>query len=282
VLYDKTRALVATMHGKERVIAPLAARFLGLRAELAEGLDTDVFGTFSRDVPRTGSPLDAARAKIAAAFVLAPDAVVAFASEGSFGPHPNVPFCALNREIMVLSDRASGLELVGHHATMDTNFAHAVVMDKTAGLAFAQGAGFPAHSLIVMGVRAGEPAPERALFKAIADQDMLVGAIAAAIAATGAAHIETDMRAHRNPSRMRAIKRAMVDLVRRARSRCPECSRPGFGATGRVTGLPCGWCAAPTLLTHSQVLQCAGCGHRSERPVAAQTADPAHCKECNP
>lgn len=280
--YDGAQALIATMHGKERVIAPLAARFLGLRVEVARGLDTDVFGTFSREIARTGSPLDAARAKIAAAFALAPEAGVALASEGSFGPHPHVPFCALDREIVVLIDRTTGLELVGHHASLDTNFAHGVVGDLAAAQAFAAQVGFPAHGLIVMGARGGQPAPELALFKAIADHGALDGAVQAAIAASGAAFIETDMRAHRNPRRMRAIKRAMIDLVRRARSRCPECARPGFAVTERLTGLPCAWCAEPTMLTLAEVLVCAGCGYRSERPVAALVADPMHCGECNP
>jgi hypothetical protein len=51
------RAVLATMHGKERVMAPLAARFLGLDLRVADGLDTDAFGTFSRDIaPRSGQP----------------------------------------------------------------------------------------------------------------------------------------------------------------------------------------------------------------------------------
>lgn len=281
-LYQGARALLATMHGKERVIAPLAARFLGLRVEAPQGLDTDAFGTFSRDVARTGSPLDAARAKIMAAYALAPDGAVALASEGSFGPHPHVPFCALNRELVVLLDRESGLELVGHHATLDTNFAHCAVTDSAAGLAFATAAGFPSHGVIVMGVRDGQPAPDRALLKAITDRDTLIAAVAAAMAKTGAAHIETDMRAHRNPRRMRAIRRATIDLLRRARSVCPDCARPGFAVTERLAGLPCAWCASPTLLTRAEVLQCAGCGYRRERPVGAQTAEPMHCEECNP
>jgi hypothetical protein len=133
-----------------------------------------------------------------------------------------------------------------------------------------------------MGVREGQPAPDLALFKAINDRDMLVKAVKAAIAATGSAHIETDMRAMRNPRRMRAIKRATLDLVRRARSRCPACERPGFGVAERLPGLPCAWCAAPTLLTRAEVLHCANCGYRREQPVLLPSADPMHCEECNP
>jgi hypothetical protein len=279
---DGARAVLATMHGKERAIAPLAVRFLGLAVTVPAGLDTDAFGTFTRDIARTGSPLDAARAKIAAAFALVPEARIGLASEGSFGPHPSLPFAALNRELVVMIDREAGLELVGHHATMDTNFAHVLVTRQAEARAFAEKAGFPAHGVIVVASREGQPAPELALFKAIKREPDLITAINAALAFTGAAHIETDMRAHRNPKRMRAIRRAMIDLIRRARSQCPACMRPGFAVTERLTGLPCAWCASPTMLSRAEVLQCAGCGHREERAVAAASANPMHCEACNP
>lgn len=280
--WDGTRAVLATMHGKERALTPIAARFLGLDVKVAQGLDTDAFGTFSRDVARSGSPLDAARAKIAAAFALAGDAQVGLASEGSFGPHPHMPFAVLGRELVLLIDRISGLELVGHHASLDTNFDHAQVTTGADGMAFAAQAGFPHSGVIVMGVLDGEPAPHLALFKSVATAAELAAVIERTISLTGAAHIETDMRAHRNPRRMRAIKRAMIDLVRRSRSRCPVCARPGFVANGRVAGLPCAWCASPTHLTRAEVWGCESCGHREERPASAASADPMHCGECNP
>lgn len=270
------------MHGKEHVIAPLAARFLGLRIELAPGLDTDRFGTFARDVARSGTALDAARGKIGAALALTPGVRVALASEGSFGPHPAVPFAALNREIVVLVDRAAGFELVGHYATADTNFAHAVVRDVAAGMAFADRVGFPRHGVIVMAVRGGAPAPDVALWKDLADRDALHHALADRIARGGNAHIETDMRAHRNPRRMRAIKRAMIDLVRRAHTPCPACGKRGVGVVGRVAGLPCTGCGTATALPRADLLGCPSCGWRGERPVAGTTADPGHCAECNP
>jgi hypothetical protein len=279
---NRTRAVLATMHGKERAIAPLAARFLGLDVVVAEGLDTDAFGTFSRDVERIGTPREAARAKIAAAFRHHPEARVGLASEGSFSPHQILPFAALDRELVVMIDRERGLELVGHLATMATNFAQQVVPGVDAGLAFAARAGFPAHGVIVMGVLDGAPAPQLALFKAIETEADLAEVLARTIALTGAAHIETDMRAHRNPQRMRAIKRAMIDLIRRSRSFCPACARPGCAMTGRISGLPCAWCSSPTPLARTDVWTCEGCGHTEERPLRAATADPIHCEECNP
>ena len=66
--YDNVSAVLVTMHGKERAITPVLKEGLGLELSLATGVNTDKFGTFSRDVERTGSPLDAARAKIIAGF----------------------------------------------------------------------------------------------------------------------------------------------------------------------------------------------------------------------
>lgn len=282
LLYHGERAILATMHGKQRVIAPIMARFLGLQVDVTTGLETDAFGTFSRDIARTGSQLEAARAKIAAAFERASERKIGLASEGSFGPHRVIPFCTVNREIVVLLDRTTGLELAGHHATTDTNFGHAVVSDVAGGMIFAERIGFPDHGVIVMGCRDGRPAHDLALFKDIATVGDLTAALGGVIAMLGTAFVETDMRAHRNPRRMRAIKRATVDLVRRAKSLCPNCSRPGFAVTERLAGLPCSWCGDPTSLVRAEVLSCAGCGWRVERAFGTALAEPAHCAGCNP
>lgn len=282
LLYRGDRAFLATMHAKEKVVAPIVERFLGLRLEVAAGLDTDAFGTFSRDIERTGSQLDAARAKIEAAFEGMPDLQIGLASEGSFGPHPYIPFCPLEREIVVLVDRTAGLELVGHHATLDTNFAHAVVPDIAGGLAFAERVGFPDHGVVVMGCREGQPAHDLGLIKDAGTRDDLTLALDRVISKVGTAFVETDMRAHRNPRRMRAIKRATIELVRRARSPCPACGRPGYAETERLPGLPCSWCGEPTLLIRASVQTCVGCGWRVEHAVEAAAAEPAHCGECNP
>jgi hypothetical protein len=275
-------AVLATMHGKERVIRPLLEGGLGLRVRVLQGFDTDRFGTFSREIERTGSQLDAARAKVTAALEDDPQAAVGIASEGSFEPHPYLPFAPLGREIVVLIDRETSLELVGHHADPSASFAHETVTDAAAATAFAKQVGFPGHGVIVIGTADGEPAPGRFLRKTIETEADLLAAVTEAISICGAAHVETDMRAHRNPRRMRAIKRATIDLVRRYRSPCPECARPGFAVTERLFGLPCAWCGEPTNAVRAEVIVCAGCGHRVERPVEAVKADPGLCNSCNP
>ncbi|TCT11595.1 hypothetical protein EDC22_104358 [Tepidamorphus gemmatus] len=276
------RAVLATMHGKERVVRPLLEGCLGLDVVVPHGFDTDRFGTFSREIERRGSQLDAARSKIEAAFAHDPHARVAIASEGAFGPHPLLPIVPMGREIVVLRDRDTGLELIGHHADLSTNFAHETVETAAAARAFAARIGFPRHGLIVTGVADGAPTPDRYLDKGIYTVSALTQSVENVLALCGAAHVETDMRANRNPTRMRAIRRATIDLVRTFRSLCPNCSRPGFAVTQRLTGLPCTWCGEPTTALRAEVAVCAGCGHSLERPVAAETEDPGLCPVCNP
>ena len=281
--YSSEDALLATMHGKERVIAPLLERAMGLRVHVARDLDTDRFGTFSRDIARTGSQLDAARAKIEAAFEGDPRARVGIASEGSSGPHPQIPLLSFRHEIVVLIDRETGLELIGHHADAATNYGHAIVSDLAGATAFAGRVGFPDHGLIVIGCdEQRQPVPSLGLIKDVASPADLAGALERIVSSSGAAFVETDMRAHRNPTRMRAIKRATLDLVRRSRSLCPECNRPGFAVTECVPGLRCASCANPTRIVKAEVMTCAGCRFRFERQTGTITAEPGFCDYCNP
>lgn len=275
-------AVLATMHGKERVMRPLIERGLNLFVRLPIAFDTDRFVTFSGDVRRAGSRLDAACAKTAAAFVHDRDASVGIASDGSFGPHPSMPVAPLGCEIVVLLDRETGLELVGRHVGLSTNYGHVKVVDEEAAVAFATRIGFPSHGVIVAGTRDGRPAPDRLLQKNIDTLAKPSNAVSKATALCGAAHIETDMRANRNPMRMRAIKRATIDLLRQYRGKCPTCGCPGFAVTERLSGLPCSWCGAPTHALRAEVMVCAGCGHRGEKPVVSVTADPGQCDHCNP
>ena len=281
--YRGERAVLTSMHGKDRVIAPILRHELGLMVGLAVGVNTDQFGTFSREIQRTGTQLDAARAKIAAGFKHAPLARVGLASEGSFGPHPSFPFMAVGRELILMADRESGLELSGYDVSLETNFGHAVAKDFSAAFALAKRAGFPEHGLIVMACKDGEPAPHLMLDKEVTDVAALKAAVGCALRISGAAFVETDMRAHRNPTRMTAIERATRDLVRRFHSRCPECGYPGFDLTERILGLPCAWCGEPTRVIMAEVLGCLSCGHRKERSaVTNPTAEPGQCDSCNP
>ncbi len=61
--YRNQRVALLTQHGKEVVIAPVLVELLGCRIKKVNGFDTDLLGTFTRDIAREGSQLDAARKK---------------------------------------------------------------------------------------------------------------------------------------------------------------------------------------------------------------------------
>ena len=61
--------VIATMHEKEKVIAPILENNLRVNCFITDKLDTDAFGTFSGDVERSLSPIDTLRAKCNAAIM---------------------------------------------------------------------------------------------------------------------------------------------------------------------------------------------------------------------
>ncbi|MDP3091242.1 MAG: hypothetical protein Q8N04_11215 [Nitrospira sp.] len=276
--------MLATMHAKEQAIAPVLEEALGLQVEAPPGLDTDRFGTFTREVPRLGTQLETVRLKAQAALAAVPEADFGLASEGSFGPHPWLPWVAGGRELVILMGRDSRLELVGVDLTAETNWGSRLVSSVADALAFAQSVGFPSHAIVVIGVRNGEPEVSKGVYKGLMTTEKLEAAVRVVLEQHGAAHVESDMRAHVNPTRMAAIGRAARDLSRLALSGCPRCERPGFDIVERLRGLPCEACGLPTRRVRMDIVGCLGCGLREERPPTAgqASASPAECDFCNP
>ena len=97
--YEGATFLLTTKHAKSLAIGPAIWRHLGASV-LEHVADTDQLGTFSGEVAREGSALDCARRKCEWGLeTLGPKAEYGLASEGSFGPHPAVPFMAGALEI---------------------------------------------------------------------------------------------------------------------------------------------------------------------------------------
>ncbi|MBC2771816.1 hypothetical protein H6M51_03025 [Rhizobium sp. AQ_MP] len=270
---------MATMHGKEQALTPAFAA-LGLELVLPVGLDTDQFGTFSRDRPRAGTMLDAARAKAEAAME-ATGLPAAIASEGSYGPHPTVPFLAAGREMLLFVDRVNGFEVVEMTIDEEPSFGHceATSIEQLAG--FLDRIGFPQHGVIV--APAGQL--NTPVAKGIMDQAGLTLAISTAIERSPLqmAHVETDMRAFMNPRRMETIARLGVRLAARLSTPCPHCEHPGWGLARTERGLPCSLCGSPTSLPRQDVYACVSCDNEETRERSpGGSADPAYCPLCNP
>jgi hypothetical protein len=274
-------AVLATMHRKEQAIAPLLEQELGIQSIVPPDLNTDVFGTFTRDVKRLGTQIEAARAKATKAIELTGQ-TLALASEGSFRPHPLIPYLAINCEIVLLLDQSYGLELIGQVFSTETNYRHQMVGSLQEARQFAQKVGFPEHGLVVMGGDSLTEAPP--IIKGITCEDQLADAFQVALRYSHKVHIETDMRALYNPSRMKVIRQATEDLLRKIAQTCPKCSWPGFDIVKRKPGLPCTLCHQPTQLTRSALYRCEHCGFSEEElfPDGRSTADPGECEYCNP
>lgn len=280
-LYAGRTIVMTTKHGKERQVSLPLRVGLGATLAVAEGIDTDLLGTFTGEVPREGSPREVAIRK--ARLGMTSGLPLGLASEGSFGPDPLVPFITVHHELLAFVDEERGIELCEQVATADTNFAHTAVADMAELHPFLQRVGFPAHALIV---RPRQAARQHAIRKGLQTHAELEQAIEAAArwSDDGLARVETDMRAHLNPSRARAIRRLAFRLAARLRRHCPGCDAPGWGRVDVEAGLPCRWCDMPTDLTLHEVYACAACDHqgRYRRPDGLVAADPGQCPRCNP
>ena len=282
-LFSNRVGVLATMHQKERVMAPILSRELGISVLVPENFDTDRFGTFTRDIKRAGSQVEAARFKAMAAMEMTGEAI-AFASEGTFGPHPFVPGLSLNREIVIFIDQKHDIEIIGHSAALETNFNSKTIKNVDEAYAFAKQVGFPEHGLVVMVNKPSENQP--LIIKGIVSDEQLIEAVTLGLSQSrdGSVHIETDMRAHYNPTRMKNIEKATLDLIGKVNQLCPDCSWPGFDLIDRKIGLPCAVCGFPTEMTLAVIYQCKKCGLAEEKlfPDGIEMADPSRCSYCNP
>lgn len=275
---DRTVALL-TQHGKEQVIGPVLEAALGCRVQRVSGYDTDQLGTFTREIPRAGTQIEAARRKARIGMTLS-DLPLGLASEGSFGPDPMTGMFPWNVEYLIWIDDVQALEVVGR-AQGKASFAHVLTGDWAEAESFARRWEFPTHQLVIRPNGADDPR----IRKGIADWRELESAFQAARleSATGQVFLETDVRAHANPTRQNTIRSAAEDLAARLNASCPACGAPGFWLVGRVPGLPCSDCGAPTREAQADILGCVKCPHRITRPRTDRSeADPGRCDYCNP
>jgi hypothetical protein len=81
----------------------------------------------------------------------------------------------------------------------------------------------------------------------------------------GRARLETDMRAHFNPTRMQSLAVLAGRLAQRLARQCPACGTPGFGRTGTRTGLLCEGCGTAAEMVVAEVFGCPACDYSEER-----------------
>lgn len=272
--------VLATMHHKERAIRPAFAR-LNITLTVPEGLDTDQFGSFSGEIPRHGSMIDAARAKLDAAFALTRH-TVGVVSEGTYGPDAGVPFAATGFELMLWHDRSTGHTVHETLTDYEPTYRHIHVAFADELTPFLTHIGFPAQAVMIA-PRDGDLSHTR---KGLREPDAVHDAIrhAVAVSPRNEATVTTDMRAHMNTRRMHTIGVLAHKLVDRLAHACSHCQAPGWGVIERIAGLACQVCDTPTHAVRFEVYGCTLCGARETRPRTdgVTTADPSQCPTCNP
>ncbi len=268
-----------TQHGKEKLLAPLLEPSLGCHLLHLNCFDTDLLGTFTRDIPRNGSQLDAARKKadLAAQFA---NCRFTLSSEGAFVTDPWSGMLPWNVELILLKDHSTGLEWTGIAQGAAVNNQQ-IIRNRDELAIFAESAGFPEHHLVIR--------PEHALhldcIKDIDNWDALERHYVTMQkkSKSGQVSIENDLRAHCNPTRQKMIVRAAEDLLSKIHSDCPVCKHPGFWVQELIKGLPCRVCQRPTEKTKAERWSCPHCQYEDIKMASQETgADPMFCSECNP
>ena len=278
-LYAGRKVAFLTQHGKEQVVAPVLELGLGCVIEHVTRFDTDQLGTFTRDVPRPGSQLDAARRKARKGMELS-GLPLGLASEGRFGPDPFSAMFPWNVELLVWLDDTLGIAVVGM-AQGAGRSAHLQSGDWEEVKTFAARVGFPSHRLVMRPHGQNDPRIQ----KGIADSGRLKACFDECLGQSSnrQVFVETDLRAFANPSRMKTIEQAARDLFQRIQSCCPQCKSPGYWVTERLPGLPCSACGLPTFSYRDEVWSCLCCRYTSMKTRKDRAAaEPAHCSYCNP
>jgi hypothetical protein len=267
------------MHAKERAVAPPFRRLIGAEVVPAPGLDTDMLGTFSGEVPRPDALVETSLLKAELVFDSL-DVECGMANEGSYGPIDRVPLNPGGVEIMAFVDKKRGLRLIETLTTHRTNW-RLVRFEAGDPLvpAAVRAMGFPEYGVFV-GCNSDMSTP----VKGLETLDQVVAAIdrEARRSSDGLAVLYSDMRAHRNPLRMKVLRALSWKLVRRLATLCPKCRTPGFGHIDSRRGLPCEGCGTATDWIDFEIDGCATCGHAVSRgrKDGRRTAPRLSCRAC--
>lgn len=277
-MFEGRNLVIATMHKKESVIAPILEKDLGVNCYVPEKFDTDKLGTFTGEIPRKLTQIETARQKCILAMEQE-DCDLGVASEGSFGPHPTLFFVPCDEEIIVFIDKKHKIEVIAKKISTETNFDGKRIDSVDELRAFAQSVKFPSHGIILKSVEE----ESLTIYKNHTDLSELEASYHL-LKKNDTVLAETDMRAMNNPSRMSIISLVTSELVKKIKSTCPNCDFPGFSVTEAKSGLPCETCKMPTRSTLLHLSSCQGCGFTEEKlhPNGKQFEEAMYCDFCNP
>lgn len=278
-MFENRKLIIATMHQKESVIAPILEKELGVICFTDKTINTDKFGTFSGEINRELDPISVARQKCLNAMKIN-SCDLGIASEGSFGPHPTMFFANADDEFILFIDSKNKIEIIARELSTSTNYNAKQINNYQELLVFSEQVGFPEHGLILRKSKN----EIKSIFKGIVCQRTLKNIFYKLKKKYDSVFVETDMRAMYNPTRMKVIEKATISLVQKIKSKCPTCLMPGFEITDSKKGLKCDNCGLPTNSTISYIYVCRHCNYMKQElyPHKRISEDPMYCNYCNP
>ena len=140
--------ILATKHHKEIVIRPIMEHSLGCQLIVPEDYDTDQFGTFTGEKDRLLPPKEMVLHKARVAMQRF-GYRFGIASEGSFGPHPLLPFSPYHEELLAFVDQDNCLEVIVQKVTVETNYAMQEFTIHDSFENYLNQIKFPLHKLLV-------------------------------------------------------------------------------------------------------------------------------------
>lgn len=273
--FQNKTCLIVTKHQKELVIAPALESSLGLKCIHSDQFNTDLLGTFSGEIERIKDPISTVKDKCLLG-VNYPGIDFIVASEGSFGPHPYIPFVYADEELIGFYDIQNEHFLVEKQLFLDVNFGQ-IHLNKIEQLeTFLTQYQFPSHGVILK--------IEDKIIKDENDKVLIYKTISEAIQNGLCCSIETDMRAMSNPTRMAAIAQLAKKLAQTLTTNCDQCQSYGFAIKEQVPGLQCSICKRPTKSIHYHLYRCWQCGFEEKKlfPNQKYYEEPTFCDWCNP
>lgn len=261
--------VIATKHQKGHLIAPLLAP-LGYEVDETDAFDTDSLGTFSGEIARTCTPEQAAYIKAKQACQNS-DAEFGLGSEGSFTSGPYFGLMTHNTEILCLYQRSTNTAI---YAQASGAFApRGLTIDEhtTSGTVAQTCSQFKNQHWILSLPNALEKGLNLTQLQARLNHHKPL---------TG--QITPDLRAMYSPQRQAMIVSAAKDLIRRLKTKCPECDTANFVIKKTLPGLLCAQCTLPTKQIKTYISHCDHCQFSVSEPSKHTEGDPTYCQLCNP
>lgn len=186
------------------------------------------------------------------------------ASAGGLVPHPVLPGCLCELEVLYFIDARRQLQLEVYEATQEHTFRRATVHSWDAVACFADNAGFPAQAITL------HPATlsgDGEVFDRITTIAQLRRAFQTALSRSPerAVVVATDFRAQFNPRRMRVIRSLAERMATRLATECPACGTPGWGPISLVQKFPQSYHLHQIEAYNCHVLGCTKCQYAEQR-----------------